>query len=233
MLDKLINDVETIKTDVEEGKYNGKNWVDGKTPNISIGTVTTLEPGAEAQVTQTGTIEEPVFNFALPSGEKGEAGGVSLEEVKAITGELENLTTEDKTNLVNAINEILNSSGGVITELTSTDIYLQELDYGVYRLTNATKIYRQPNHYQSVIKNSLLFVVINPLTNQKSGYVFGNNGKVSFINYIQANTIDFALLLERTNTTSYTPTSNYHPATKKYVDDSISNAITTVLEGEY
>ena len=27
--------------------------------------------------------------------------------------------------------------------------------------------------------------------------------------------------LSKTNTSSYTPTSNYHPATKKYVDDSI------------
>lgn len=35
------------------------------------------------------------------------------------------------------------------------------------------------------------------------------------------------------NTTSFTPTKDYHPATKKYVDDSIASAITTVLEGEY
>lgn len=35
------------------------------------------------------------------------------------------------------------------------------------------------------------------------------------------------------NSHSYTPTNNYHPATKKYVDDSITNAITSVLEGSY
>lgn len=31
-------------------------------------------------------------------------------------------------------------------------------------------------------------------------------------------------VLTKTNTTAYTPTSNYHPATKKYVDDSVANA---------
>lgn len=37
--------------------------------------------------------------------------------------------------------------------------------------------------------------------------------------YIKAN------LLTKTNTTAYTPTSNYHPATKKYVDDKSSTKI--------
>ena len=40
-------------------------------------------------------------------------------------------------------------------------------------------------------------------------------------------------VLTKNNTTSYTPTANYHPATKKYVDDAITTAITTSLEGSY
>lgn len=35
-------------------------------------------------------------------------------------------------------------------------------------------------------------------------------------------------VLTKTNTSSYTPTANYHPATKKYVDDQVGN-INTVL----
>lgn len=34
-------------------------------------------------------------------------------------------------------------------------------------------------------------------------------------------------VLTKTNTTAYTPTSNYHPATKKYVDDSLSSLDST------
>lgn len=39
--------------------------------------------------------------------------------------------------------------------------------------------------------------------------------------------------LKKNNTTAYTPTADYHPATKKYVDDAISNSITDALGGEY
>jgi lysophospholipase L1-like esterase len=40
---------------------------------------------------------------------KGETGEISVEEITKITGNLENLSTEDKNNLVNAINEVMNS----------------------------------------------------------------------------------------------------------------------------
>lgn len=39
--------------------------------------------------------------------------------------------------------------------------------------------------------------------------------------------------LKKDNTTAYTPSANYHPATKKYVDDAISTNITQALEGSY
>lgn len=39
--------------------------------------------------------------------------------------------------------------------------------------------------------------------------------------------------LKKTNTTAYTPTADYHPSTKKYVDDSIATSITDVLGGSY
>ena len=39
--------------------------------------------------------------------------------------------------------------------------------------------------------------------------------------------------LGRENTLAYTPTTDYHPATKKYVDDSIASAITDALGGSY
>ena len=39
--------------------------------------------------------------------------------------------------------------------------------------------------------------------------------------------------LKKNNTTSFTPSGDYNPATKKYVDDAISTNITTVLGGSY
>ena len=54
-------------------------------------------------------------------------------------------------------------------------------------------------------------------------------------NPVQSATISIQDLssLTKNNTWTYTPTANYHPATKKYVDDSITSAITNALGGSY
>lgn len=69
--------------DGKDGK-DGKDGINGVTPDFSIGTVTTLEPNESASVTLTGTEEEPVLNFGIPKGAKGEQGEVSLNDLKKI-----------------------------------------------------------------------------------------------------------------------------------------------------
>ena len=46
----------------------------GATPNITIGTVTTLEAGQNATASMGGTAESPVLNLGIPKGAKGEPG---------------------------------------------------------------------------------------------------------------------------------------------------------------
>ena len=53
--------------DGENGK-DGATGPTGATPNLTIGTVTTLPFGSMAQATLTGTAENPVLNLALPRG---------------------------------------------------------------------------------------------------------------------------------------------------------------------
>ena len=66
-------------------------------------------------------------------------------------------------------------------------------------------------------------------------YVYINSGWEK-IGETQIELSNYALLtdvLSKTNTTSYTPTNDYNPSTKKYVDDSITSAITDALGGSY
>lgn len=58
-----------------ERGLTGATGATGATPNLTIGTVTTLEPDASATATITGTAENPVLNLGLPKGQTGEAGG--------------------------------------------------------------------------------------------------------------------------------------------------------------
>ena len=46
----------------------------GVTPNLTIGTVTTLDAGQNAMASMGGTAENPVLNLGIPKGAKGEPG---------------------------------------------------------------------------------------------------------------------------------------------------------------
>lgn len=46
----------------------------GATPQFAIGTITTLPAGSQATVTITGTTDNPILNFGIPIGNKGDKG---------------------------------------------------------------------------------------------------------------------------------------------------------------
>lgn len=53
----------------------------GVTPNITIGTVATLEPNQQATVTRRGTDANPIFDFGIPKGEKGSSYSETLTTI--------------------------------------------------------------------------------------------------------------------------------------------------------
>lgn len=63
----------------------------GATPDFSVGTVTTLEPGTSATATITGTAESPVLNLGIPKGAKGDTGEVSQAEFDALSDDVDDL----------------------------------------------------------------------------------------------------------------------------------------------
>lgn len=108
---------------------------------------------------------------------------------------------------------------------------------------NSTKFgYRNILHLRAVENQSTYFNFIGSHAEWKhnlqvNGSWSDNIFTVSSVKYTNTNFLsDYATkttVLTKTNTTSYTPSANYHPATKKYVDDSITSAITTALESDY
>ena len=64
----------------------GKDGAPGKTPNLTIGTVTTLDAGQNATASMGGTAESPVLNLGIPRGAKGEPGeGGSVDIVTSVS----------------------------------------------------------------------------------------------------------------------------------------------------
>lgn len=53
------------------GKITGPSGINGKAATLTIGTITTTEPGTEATVVNVGTETEAILNISLPSGQRG------------------------------------------------------------------------------------------------------------------------------------------------------------------
>lgn len=63
----------TTTVEIHDGT-DGQNGVDGLTPNITIGTVTTGEEGSAASAKIVGTSPELILNLTIPRGNTGAAG---------------------------------------------------------------------------------------------------------------------------------------------------------------
>ena len=95
----------------------------GLTPNIKIGEVKTLEAGSQAKVTRSGSNEEPVFNFELPKGDKGD-DYVLTEEDKVEIGEKVNTEYEER---ITENEKYISDLEATIDILTNTDTKKGEL----------------------------------------------------------------------------------------------------------
>ena len=76
---------EEIREQAESGAFNGKDGQpgkDGAAATVTVGTVTTGEPGTDAAVTNTGTANAAVLDFVIPKGEKGDPGNSSITEIE-------------------------------------------------------------------------------------------------------------------------------------------------------
>ena len=79
------------KGDKGEQGIQGLKGETGVTPNLTVGSVVTLDPYQEATVEIAGTTENPILNFGIP---KGKTGGFDLVETQIQDGLLN--ITQDK-----------------------------------------------------------------------------------------------------------------------------------------
>ena len=147
---------------------DGKDGKDGTTYTPSIGEVTTVDSTelASATVSIKEDTKEAVFNFAIPKGNKGLDGkdGVQISDNETVEnktwsskktsdeiakvdtkisnnlGELSELKTTEKSNLVGAINEVIESGGENVppTSIAFNTDYITENDTSIsmYEIRN-------------------------------------------------------------------------------------------------
>ncbi|MDO5586506.1 MAG: hypothetical protein Q4G53_05425 [Clostridia bacterium] len=147
----------------------------------------------------------------------------------ADVGSLLDLTTTDKSSVVAAINEVKSSGGGdVLDNLTydsTNDIINSSANL---LLENSASVAAYNGTFRGDIKIGQLGANkwayrISPIT----GFSTSVDVTCTAGNKIHslANKADSNDVLTKTNTAAFTPTGDYQPATKKYVDDTIKAAI--------
>lgn len=87
--------------------------------------------------------------------------------------------------------------------------------YFTYREYNNLKVDMEPNN----IYQFSMYINYDSDNNVVSIHTDNNNSYLKFKQYKMALSSDLSYYLSKTNTTVYTPTNDYNPATKKYVDD--------------
>lgn len=196
---------------------------------------------------------------------------------KTMIGDLENLDTTDKSNLVSAINEVAGKGGvdDTYIPIYAFDISENVSGYNYYDFSNADLVkmtnivndaYQKGHHFfgigitkskaysgsgpyviftnttydtnrsdiQKKVTQYMLFAtaITDGFDSTTMKYIYGyklllyiswnNNIATVTSGRIRGGSNSY---LSTLNSSSYTPTGDYNPATKKYVDDSISSAV--------
>lgn len=183
-------------------------------------------------------------------------GDTSYDIQDLSIGDLENLSTEDKTSVVNAINEVLNNSGGNSgngIKFFYEDTDIREMPSGVYVNGHTANIYVtfadsgntqiRPSSEQLIFwskgKYILTFNVGSTQTELSFYYIQAGVGKFASVNIRKMVSTTGSQTIEGQKTftvlpvLTQDPTEPEHVANKAYVDVAISNAIGTALGGEY
>lgn len=160
-----IENIPTLRVDIEKvgpqgfsayeiylqggGTLSETEWLEslkgetGATPDVQAGETITLQPEEQAKVTRTGTIENPVFTFAIPQGKEGVQGirgpegkqgpeGKAGEDGKSayqIWLDQGNEGTEQ-----DFLNSLVGPEGSGVTEL-SVDTDMRTQPAGIYKAT--------------------------------------------------------------------------------------------------
>jgi hypothetical protein len=125
---------------------DGVDGVDGAAASVTVGTVTTLSPGLNAVVSNSGTSSAAVLDFAIPAGETGPPGAAGRAATIAVGTVSAGGTTPMVTNVGTSSAAVLNFTipGGTGTDAVASvntrtgNITLTKSDVGLGNVDNTS-----------------------------------------------------------------------------------------------
>lgn len=168
-----------------------------------------------AQYTPTADYHPATKKYVDDKVAEGSGSGVDLSNYLAKDNTTEFTPTADYNPSTKKYVDDKFSSVPLIDSYTKTQVDTKLANY--LAKDNLTE-YTPTSDYHPATKKFVETVVSSI---DMSGYYNKTDIDTKFSDYYNKNSIDVKLYnyISKTNTTAFTPTENYHPATKKYVDD--------------
>ena len=168
-----------------------------------------------AQYTPTADYHPATKKYVDDKVAEGSGSGVDLSNYLAKDNTTEFTPTADYNPSTKKYVDDKFSSVPLIDSYTKTEVDTKLANY--LAKDNLTE-YTPTSDYHPATKKFVETVVSSI---DMSGYYNKTDIDTKFSDYYNKNSIDVKLYnyISKTNTTAFTPTENYHPATKKYVDD--------------
>lgn len=225
----------------------GPQGIPGQAATITVGEVTTLDPDELVSVTNSGTTNAAILNFGIPKGVKGDKGDTGE---KGDTGSGLNIKGE------------FDSETQLPQEGVSGDAYLISGNLYVYvgengnvevnpKWSNVGNIQGpegpvgpkgDPGSDATVTKANVEAVLTGNITSHNHDSMYLKDAPTTGGQYVRQSgewtevdipEVDLSNYLAKDNTTTYTPTTDYNPATKKYVDDTVATVdVTEQISGK-
>lgn len=212
-----------------------KKYVDDNKYTLPVASAETLggiKIGENLTIDENGVVSASGETIPYAYAEYGFFTGGNRQITDTVfIANVENLITKylDKSKTIKRI--------GAFTDSQSTNTNPVYMTYSCYDkiTTSMTSFTFHGDTSSFVVYNGEYQIVSSAIT--VSGTWSGNQFHITTCN-IKGMTNNAVIATSSTallknNTTAYTPTGDYNPATKKYVDDSISSAITDALGGSY
>lgn len=165
---------------------------------------------------------------------------ITLENFNEVIGNIENLSTKDKTNIINAINELAGQQ--TIIKLNDNTVVLADLETGIYRLMPTMKKIKYGNSTMSIktMEDDTILIVNKGVNGNTTGtLISGYNSSIAFFDtnndYYKSINADWILTTTREQTitglkkfdilpeSEVIPTGEKQFVNKKYVDDLIGD----------
>ena len=220
--------------------YNNSWSLNGNNKILGINNVTAFTPTGDYNPATKKYVDDAIANIDIPEGGGG-SGSTANEDSGIFAIDLSGSRPTNSTSALadTVVDKMVAAFKNNKDKGLGYPAFLMRYSDGpvlfVYRTSNyTTNLYKTLQYIGEYVTYSKRNArTVYTFSVNVRGFGYSSTTEVDIEDAVRISRYKEDNSLNIDNTEEYTPTADYHPSTKKYVDDSIKSAITSALEAEY